>query len=110
MITTAHHPKNLPIRTVRAGIIEQSGHRPVFPWALFEIGNLTHSWVSRLTLVVKNPPANAGDLRDMGLKAGWERSPEGGNGSPLQYSCLESPWTEEPGGLQSMGSHRVGHV
>ena len=32
-----------------------------------------------------------------------------GNGTPLQYSCLESPWTEEPGGLQSMGSLRVGH-
>ena len=32
-----------------------------------------------------------------------------GNGAPLQYSCLENPWTEEPGGLQSMGSHRVGH-
>jgi len=32
-----------------------------------------------------------------------------GNGNPLQYSCLEIPWTEEPGGLQSMGSQRVGH-
>ena len=32
-----------------------------------------------------------------------------GNGTPLQYSCLENPWTEEPGGLPSMGSHRVGH-
>ena len=32
-----------------------------------------------------------------------------GNGTPLQYSCLEMPWTEEPGGLQSMGSLRVGH-
>ena len=32
-----------------------------------------------------------------------------GNGTPLQYSCLENPWTEEPGGLQSMGSQRVGH-
>ena len=31
------------------------------------------------------------------------------NGTPLQYSCLENPWMEEPGGLQSMGSHRVGH-
>ena len=29
--------------------------------------------------------------------------------NPLQYSCLENPWTEEPGGLQSMGSERVGH-
>ena len=32
-----------------------------------------------------------------------------GNGTPLQYSCLENPWTEEPGRLQSMGSRRVGH-
>ena len=32
-----------------------------------------------------------------------------GNGTPLQYSCLENPWTEEPGGLQSTGSLRVGH-
>ena len=32
-----------------------------------------------------------------------------GNGTPLQYPCLEIPWTEEPGGLQSMGSQWVGH-
>ena len=32
-----------------------------------------------------------------------------GNGTPLQYSCLENPWTEKPGGLQSTGSLRVGH-
>ena len=32
-----------------------------------------------------------------------------GNGTPLQYSCLKLPWTGEPGGLPSMGSHRVGH-
>ena len=32
-----------------------------------------------------------------------------GNGTLLQYSCLENPWTEEPGRLQSMGSLRVGH-
>ena len=31
-----------------------------------------------------------------------------GSGTPLQYSCLETPWTEKPGGLQSMGSLRVG--
>ena len=34
---------------------------------------------------------------------------EEGNGTPLQYSCLENPWTEEPGRLQSIGSLRVGH-
>ena len=33
----------------------------------------------------------------------------GSNGTPLQYSCLENPWMEEPGGLQSMGLLRVGH-
>ena len=32
-----------------------------------------------------------------------------GNGTPLQYSCLENPWTEEPGRLQSTGSLRVRH-
>ena len=32
-----------------------------------------------------------------------------GNGTPVQYSCLENPWMEEPSGLQSMGSQRVGH-
>ena len=44
---------------------------------------------------------NAGD---MGWIPGLGRSPEEGNGSPLQYSCLENSMTEEPGGLQSMGS------
>ena len=39
---------------------------------------------------VKNPPANAGDIRDMGLIPGSGRSPGGGNGNRLQYSCLEN--------------------
>ena len=41
--------------------------------------------------VVKNLPANAGDARDAGSIAGLGRSPGEGNGSPLQYSCLENP-------------------
>ena len=41
--------------------------------------------------VVKNPPANEGDARDMGLIPGLGRSPGGGHGSPLQYFCLENP-------------------
>ena len=41
--------------------------------------------------VVKNLPANAGDARDAGLIPGPGRSPRGGNGNPLQYSCLENP-------------------
>ena len=41
--------------------------------------------------MVKNSPANAGDARDESLICGLERSPEGGYGNPLQYSCLENP-------------------
>ena len=41
-------------------------------------------------LVVKNPPANAGDIRDMGSIPGSAGSPGEGNGYPLQYSCLEN--------------------
>ena len=60
-------------------------------------------WTSQVALVVKNPPANAGNVRDVGSIPGSGRSPEGGHGNPGQYSCLENPWREEPGGLQSMG-------
>ena len=42
-------------------------------------------------LVVKDLPANAGEVRDAGLISGWGRSPGGGHGYPLQYSCLENP-------------------
>ena len=42
----------------------------------------------------KESACNAGDL---GLIPGLGRSPGGGHGNPLQYSCLENPWTEEPG-------------
>ena len=56
--------------------------------------------------MVKNPPANAGDLRDKGsLESG--RLPGEGHDNPLQYSCLENPWIEDPGGLQSAGSQRI---
>ena len=46
---------------------------------------------SQIALMVKNLPANAGDIRNMGLIPGSERSPGGGHGNPLQYSCLENP-------------------
>ena len=66
-------------------------------------------WASQVDLVVKNPPANAGDIRNQGLIPGSERALGGGHGNPLQYSCLRIPWTEEAGGLQSIGSQRVRH-
>ena len=44
-----------------------------------------------MALVLKNLPANTGDVRDMGLIPGLGRSPGEGNGNALQYSCLENP-------------------
>ena len=46
---------------------------------------------SQVALVVKNPPAHTGDLRDEGSIPGSGRSPEGGHGNPFQYPCLENP-------------------
>ena len=46
---------------------------------------------SLVVLVVKNLPASTGDIRDAGLIPGSGRSPAGGHGNPLQYSCLENP-------------------
>ena len=52
----------------------------------------TYTWASQVVLVVKNPPANAGDIRDMDLIP-WRvrKSPGEGHGNPLQYSGLENP-------------------
>ena len=77
---------------------------------------LQYSWASLVAQLVKNLPT---------MRETWVRSPLNsmyifykdrskllngeGNGIPLQYSCLEIPWMEEPGGLQSMGSLRIGH-
>ena len=45
---------------------------------------------SQVVLMVKDPPSNAGDARDVDLILGLRRSPGGGNGNRLQYSCLEN--------------------
>ena len=67
---------------------------------------VSSSWASEVALAVKNPPVRAGDAGPIPVSG---RSPGGGHGNSLQYSCLENPWIEEPGGLQSMGSQRVRH-
>ena len=60
---------------------------PVEPCnAVFSVSNRA----SQLTLVVKNLPANAGDIRDPGSIPGSRRSPGGGHGNALQYFCLEN--------------------
>ena len=63
---------------------------------------------SLVVLVVKNLPANAGELRDTGSILGSARYHGGGHGNPLQYSCLENPMDKEPGRLPSMGIEKRG--
>ena len=65
-------------------------------------------WTSLVMLVVKNPPADAGEVRDSGLIPGSGRSPEGGHGT-LWYLSWWISWTEESSRLQSIGLQRVGH-
>ena len=64
---------------------------------------------SQVALVVKNLPANTGDLRDMGSIPGSEDPLKEGMATHSSILAWRIPWTEESGGLQSMGSHRVRH-
>ena len=70
----------------------------------FIFRSLTNLRASQMALMVNNLPANAEDVEDKGSIAESGRSPGEGNGSTFQYSCLENPWAENPGRLQSMGS------
>ena len=65
-----------------------------------QLGSFVVAQASQVALVVNNPPVNAGDIRGASSIPGSGRSPGGGHGNSLQYSCLEDPTEEEPGGLQ----------
>ena len=54
------------------------------------------TWASQVVLVVKTPPASAGEVRDVGSIPGLGRSPGGGNGNPLHYFCLRNPLDRGP--------------
>ena len=58
---------------------------------LQKLGVIQLNSILTLSTMVKSPPANAGDAGDMGSVPGLGRSPRGGHGNPLQYSCLENP-------------------
>ena len=66
-------------------------------------------YASQVVLVVKNPCANAGDIRDTGSIPELGRCPDGGHGNPLQYSCLENPMERGARGATAHGLQRVGH-
>ena len=63
-------------------------------------------WASQVVLVVKNLPANAGDIRDVVSTPGLGRYPGGGNGNPLQYSHLENPMDRGAWQAQVHGGHK----
>ena len=99
--------------TKKVQITQQENYKLPPPRNHFFSVTLARMWekkrASQVALVVRDPPAEAGDAGDTGLIPGSGRAPGGGHGNPLQRSCLESPRTEEPGGLQPTGSQRVGH-
>ena len=64
---------------------------------------------SQVTLVVKNSPANTGDIRGGAQSLGWEEPLEEGKTIHLGILSWRIPRKEEPGGLQSIGSQRVRH-
>ena len=70
---------------------------------------MSYPRASQVTLVVKNTPVNGKDIRDLESIFWLGKSAGGGHGNPLPYLAWRIPWTEEPGGLQSIGSQRVGH-
>ena len=73
------------------------------------LGGFPGGSTSGKDLVVKTPSANAGNIREAGLIPGSGRSSGGGHGNPLSIVAWRIPWTEEPGGLQFIGSKRFGH-
>ena len=75
---------------------------------IFSEGHLV-AQASQVMLVVKNLPASAGDTRDAGSIPGLGRSPEEEMTTHSSILTWRIPWTEEPGGLQSMGLQRVGY-
>ena len=79
-------------------------------WFLTFVYMVYYTRNSQVALVVKNPPANARDMRDSSSIPGSKRSLGEGYDKPTPVFLLpEFPWTEEPSRLQSMGLQRAGH-
>ena len=77
------------------------GPQTLWPWR--------HRWGLTGGTSGKEPACHCRRPKKHGLIPGWGRFLGGGHAHPLRYSCWRIPWTEELGGLQSMGPQRVGH-
>ena len=73
------------------------------------ISSESHGGAFQVAQWVKKPHVNAGETGDLGSIPGPGRSPGGGHGNHSSILTWRIPWTEEPGGLQPIGLHRVGH-
>ena len=71
--------------------IPQVGRSAAGTWAFLQKVLVESLWASQVALVVKNPLAYAGNIKDLGLIPGLGRSSEAGHDNPLQYSCLGNP-------------------
>ena len=80
-----------------------------FVWILILIIFLIMCGAFQVVRVIKNPLANAGDVKDVSLSLGWEDPLEEGRATHSNILAWRIPWTEEPGRLQSIGSQTVGH-
>ena len=76
---------------------------------IYKYTSLLPCGASQVVPVVKNLPANAGDIRDTGWYLGREDPLDEGTTTHFSILAWRSPWTKGPGSLQPIGSHRVGH-
>ena len=98
LVATVHRRSNAVIRKAFSAC---NFHHVIVPWMYFKAKLLPRvigvepkhqcNGAYQVALLVKNPSASARDARDMGSVPGSGRSPGGGHGSPLPYSCLENP-------------------
>ena len=72
-----------------------------------QLAENNYAGASQVVLVVKHPPANAGDIKDTGVISGLDDPLEEGMATHSSVFVWRLPWTEEPGRLQSMGLQRV---
>ena len=77
------------------------------PWVFNWMCLMQGPRASQRVLVVKNPNANSGDIRDMGSIPGWEDPLEKEMATHPSILAWRIPWTEEPGGLQLVGLHKA---